>query len=92
MKCQSIQRTHGDATSVRGAPMACTNQETVRLQKEVRGHDLARRENAVARLAAVTPLSLFTLLLSSKNDARQRSWLRRMQPGVRTLQAGCSGG
>ena len=35
--------------------------------KEVRGErHLARRENAVARLAAVTPLALPTLLLYSK--------------------------
>ena len=38
----------------------------VRVHKEVRGHDLARRENAAVRLAAITPLALSPLLPSSK--------------------------
>ena len=37
---------------------ACDAAHAVRVTKEVRGHDLARRENAVVRLAAVTPLAL----------------------------------
>ena len=41
-------------------------QYTVRLQKEVRGHDLARGENAVAELTAITPLSLSTSPPSTK--------------------------
>ena len=45
---------------------ACFALETVRVHKEMRGHDLARRENAAARLAAVTPLSLSPLLPTSK--------------------------
>ena len=35
------------------------------VKKEVRGHNLARGDNSVVRLAAISPLSLFTLLLSS---------------------------
>ena len=45
---------------------ACSALETVRVHKEVRGHDLVRRENAAARLAAVTPLSRSPLLPTSK--------------------------
>ena len=37
----------------------------LRARKEVRGCDLARRENAAARLASVSPLSLPPLLPSS---------------------------
>ena len=40
----------------------------IRARKEVRGRDLARRENAAARLASVSPLSLPPFLPSS-------SWL-----------------
>ena len=46
----------------------------VRLSKEVRDHNLARGENAVASLAPVTPLSLPTLPPASKakQDALQQ--------------------
>ena len=44
----------------------CIQKEAVWWSKEVRGHNLARGENAVARMAPVTPLSLPTLLPSSK--------------------------
>ena len=52
----------------------------VRLSKEVRDHNLARGENAVARLAAVTPLSLPTLPLASK--ANQDNALQQLTTAV----------
>lgn len=53
----------------------CNQNESVRLRKEVREQNLARGENAVARLAAVTPLALPTLLPSSK-------WLGDASDGI----------
>ena len=47
----------------------------VRKQKEVRGHDLARRENAAGRFAAITPLALTPILPSS-------AWLGDMVVGA----------
>ena len=44
---------------------ACVSEEKVWLVKEVRAHNLAQRENAVVRLAAVAPLVLPAVLPSS---------------------------
>ena len=44
----------------------CDREDEVRYGKEVRGNDRLRRENAAARLASVTPLSLPPLLPSSQ--------------------------
>ena len=45
---------------------ACAKVETLRVHKEVRGHDQVRRGNAAAGLAAVTPFPLTPLLPTSK--------------------------
>ena len=44
----------------------CDRENEVRYGKEVRSNDRLRRENAAARLASVTPLSLPPLLPSSR--------------------------
>ena len=44
---------------------ACEAEDMVRAQKEVRGQDLTRRENAACRYAAITPLALAPILPSS---------------------------
>ena len=54
------------ATELSRMEQVCAMVETVRAHKEVRGHDQERRENAAARLAAVTPLSLRPLQPTSK--------------------------
>ena len=45
---------------------ACDDTKQVRLSKEVRAHNLARGENAVAKLATLGPLAFPTLPPSSK--------------------------
>ena len=54
------------AIQLRDLSQACEAANAVRVQKEVRGHDLTQRENAAVRLAAINPLSLLPLLPSSK--------------------------
>ena len=44
---------------------ACEAEDMVRVQKEVRGHDLTRMENAACRFAAITPLALTPIMPSS---------------------------
>ena len=54
---------------------ACEAEDMVRAQKEVRGHDLTRRENAACKFVAITPLALTPILPSS-------AWLGDMVIGA----------
>ena len=69
------------ATQFKQLSIALEETETVRLQKEVRASDLARRGNAVARLDAASPLALSALLFPSKCLLwRQSSGRQQHQP------------
>ena len=54
------------AANLRDLVEVCDREDKLRYRKEVRGDDRLRRDNAAARLASVTPLSLTPLLPSSK--------------------------
>ena len=65
---------------------ACEAEDMVRMQKEVRGRDLTRRENAAGRFVAITPLALTPILPSS-------SWLGDVVEGaspINTATRQCS--
>ena len=74
MTSSSLDDDYGYQTSplqlatikLRHLPEVCERADTVRLKKEVRGTDLARRDNAAARFAAASPLALPALLPTPK--------------------------
>ena len=77
---------------------ACEAEDMVQVQKEVRGRDLTRRENAADRFAAITPLALTPILPSSAwigevvvgaspiNTATRQFSAQCMQDGLHVLE------